>query len=104
MNELTLSDVEVAINKAFERWTPRIIEECTRNNQLFQAQCDAHRVFSDKENIRIFFNTKGDLDKHIDMHETNEVKTEKRQRIIVKVLTSSLVLQAIWNLLQWKHH
>lgn len=102
MSDLTKSDVTVAINEAFEKWTPKIIEECTKNNQLFQAQCDAHRIFKDKENIKDFYNTKDDLDQHIDMHKTNEIKTEKRQGFIVKILTSSVVIQSIWSIFQAK--
>ena len=102
MSDLTKSDVTVAINEAFEKWTPKIIEECTKNNQLFQAQCDAHRIFKDKENVKDFYNTKDDLDQHIDMHKTNEIKTEKRQGFIVKILTSSVVIQSIWSIFQAK--
>ena len=103
MSDFTISDVKVVINEAFKEWTPKIIEECTKNNQLFQAQCDAHRIFKDKENIKDFYNTKDDLSQHIEKHKSNEIKSEKRQGIIVKVLTSSVIIQAVWNLLQWKH-
>lgn len=104
MSDLTISDVTVAINDAFEKWTPRIIEECTKNNQLFQAQCDAHRIFKDKENVKDFYNTKDDLEQHMEMHKTNEIKAEKRQGFIIKILTSSVVIQSIWSLFQWKQH
>lgn len=103
MSDFTLSDVKVVINEAFKDWTPKIIEECTKNNQLFQAECDAHRIFKDKENVKNFYNTKDDLEQHIDMHKTNEIKTDNRQRTIIKILTSSVVIQSIWNLFQWKH-
>ena len=102
MSDITISDVEVAINKAFERWTPRIIEECTKNNQLFQANCDAHRIFKDKENVKDFYNTKDDLGQHIEMHKINEIKSEKRQGFIIKILTSSVVIQSIWSIFQAK--
>ncbi len=104
MSDITLADVEVTINKAFERWTPKIIDECTKNNQLFQAQCDAHRIFNDKENVKDFYNTKDDLNQHIEMHKTNENQAEKRQSAIIKVLTSSVVIQAVWSVFQWKNH
>ena len=104
MSDLTISDVEVAINNAFEKWTPKIIEECTKNNQLFQAQCDAHLIFKDKENVKDFYNTKDDFDHHVEMHKANEVKAEKRQNAIIKVLTSSVVIQTIWSVFQWKNH
>ena len=103
MTELSKSDVEVAINAAFEKWTPKIIEECSRNNLLFQAQCNAHRIFKEKENVKDFYNTKGNLEQHIEKHKTNENKAENRQRTIIKILTSSVVFQAIWNFFQWRH-
>ena len=103
MSDLTISDVSVAINEAFEKWAPKIIDECTKNNQLFQAQCDAHRIFKDKENVKDFYNTKDDLEQHIEKHKTNEIKADKRQGIIVKVLTSSVIMQAVYTFFQWKH-
>lgn len=104
MSDITKADIAVAINEAFEKWTPKIIDECTKNNQLFQAQCDAHRIFNDKENVKDFYNTKDDLEQHIEMHKTNEVKAEKRQGIIIKILTSSVIIQSVWSMFQWKQH
>lgn len=107
MSDITLSDVEVIINKAleskFEKWTPKIIEECTRNNELFQARCKANQIFQDKENVKNFYTTRDDLNQHIDMHKTNEIKVEKRQGFIIKILTSSVIAQVVYNLFQWKH-
>lgn len=103
MIELSMADVEVAINKGFEKWLPRIIEECAKNNALSQAQCEAYHIFKERENVKCFFTTKDDLEQHIQMHKTNEVKSDKRQGMIVKILTSSVIIQAVWNLLQWKH-
>lgn len=102
MSDLTISDVAVAINEAFEKWTPKIIEECTKNNQLFQANCDAHRIFKDKENVKDFYNNRDDLNQHIETHKANEIKSEKKKGMIIKILTSSVIIQAIYNLIQWK--
>lgn len=36
---------EIAINKAFEKNIPKIVEECSRRDEALRALCNAHGLF-----------------------------------------------------------
>ena len=82
MTQEELAIIENTINKAFKEHIPLIVKACSEKDDLMQAKCKAYNIFSDKENVKDFYNVKDDLDNHIEKHKDNEVKVGKRNIIL----------------------
>lgn len=91
---ITKSEVEVLINAAFERYIPRIAEECKRNDELSKAQCQAHQIFCDNDNVKCFFALQHRVNAHIDAHKKRDAFT----RWIITILSSGVVYQFVRDL------
>lgn len=88
---VTKAEVEVLINSAFERYIPRIAEECKRNDELSKAQCQAHQIFCDNDNVKCFFALQHQVNAHIDAHKKRDVFT----RWLLSLLCSGVVYQFV---------
>lgn len=104
MVEMTINDIKQAMKDEFRVMTTEIIAACEKNNQLFQAKCKANQIFCEPENVKGLFASQEDIRHHLETHKEKEVASEKRQGLLVKLLTSSVIAQAILNFFQWKNN
>lgn len=89
--------IENIITKIFNLRIPTIIAECKQKDDLIQAKCDAHRIFSKEDNVKSFYNTKDIIENHIEMHK----KKEGNFRWIIGIIISIFTGRAIWDVIQW---
>jgi hypothetical protein len=99
MTENELYVIENLIHKAFEQYIPRIIEACKEKDELLKAQCKAHEIFSDKDNVKEFYNTKNLIQEHLNEHKEIQNRVFRRQGLILTIIT--IVINVIWNLIHY---
>lgn len=91
---VTKTDVELLIRDAFEKYIPRIAEECQRKDELLKAQCQAHQVFGGGDNVKDFFAIVNTVNNHLEIHKRRDVLT----RWILGFLFSGLTYQVLKDL------
>lgn len=102
MPDMTIADVKVAVNEAFEIWGKKLIEECQRRDDLIQANCSAKRIFDDKDNVKTFYRLEDELDRHIQKHIEHEQKTKEKEakfRWLIGVILTLLLSKTLWDFL-----
>ena len=92
---ITKADVEILIRDAFEKYIPRIAEECQRKDELLRAQCQAHQVFGGGDHVKEFFETVNKVDNHLELHKRRDAQL----RWILGVLFSGLTYQVLKDFL-----
>lgn len=71
--------IENSMNKAFEKYTPKIAEECSRRDKETQLNCNAHNLFR----------RESDVDKYNDMVQ-NFNKMRKKELIIFGISITAI--------------
>ncbi len=72
MSEITIADVELKMGNMLEQWTEKVADRCVEKIKNAQHDCEAFRIFRDKENVKDFYKTKEMLQTHIEIHKKKE--------------------------------
>lgn len=107
MSEITLAEVKVAVNEAFSVWGPKIIEECKQQDIIMKANCEAHRIFNDKDNVKMFYRIEDKIDQHVAKHVEHEKKEkehaaekEAKFRWLIGILVTLFLSKTLWDFLK----
>lgn len=87
------AEIELMITKKVGEIADKIADKCLERIKNAQCDCEAYRIFRDKENVKMFFDLGDRIDRHIDVHEKEDDikkitidKFYKRMTLIVSVI------------------
>lgn len=86
--EITEAEIQLKVNESIDRASDKIADKCVERIKNAQHDCEAFRIFRDKENVKRFYNTADELDDHIEMHKKKEVWFKWITGILIVVFCS----------------
>ena len=75
---ISFAEIELLVNKFVESSSDKIADKCVERIKHAQHDCEAFRIFRDKDNINKFYNTEKKIDDHVAQHKKRESDEEVR--------------------------
>lgn len=77
--KLSSAEIELLITKYFNSAAEKIADRCIEIITSSQRDCEAYRLFRDKDNVVRFYETERKLNDHIGIHKKKEAEDEKKK-------------------------
>lgn len=76
-SQISESEIQLLVNEYIDKASDKIADKCVDRIKNAQHDCEAFRIFRDKENIVRFYNTEKKIDDHIIQHKNREATEER---------------------------
>ena len=93
-SQISESEIQLLVNEYIDKASDKIADKCVDRIKNAQHDCEAFRIFRDKENVVRFYNTEKKIDDHIVVHKKKE---EEDERLYNKRHKNTLLFVALIN-------
>lgn len=93
-SQISVSEIQLLVNESIDNTSDKIANKCVDRIKSEQHDCEAFRIFRDKENVVRFYNTEKKIDDHIIQHKHRE---ETEERLYARRHKNTLLFVALIN-------
>ena len=93
-SQISEAEIQLLVNKYIDKASDKIADKCVDRIKNAQHDCEAFRIFRDKDNILRFYNTEKKIDDHIVQHKERE---ETEERLYARRHKNTLLFVALIN-------